>query len=58
MNALCTVDDLIPDLGACRYFICKGYLQAHNTLVYSEASAKSLQMADKMRKKTLCSGAG
>lgn len=51
MNALCTVDDLIPDLGACRYFICKGYLQAHNTLVYSEASAKSLQMADKMRKK-------
>ncbi len=33
--------------------ICKGYLQAHNTLVYSEASTKSLQMADKMRKK-LC----
>lgn len=23
MNALCTVDGLIPDLGACRYFICK-----------------------------------
>lgn len=38
--------------------ICKGYLQAHNTLVCSEASTKSLQMADKMRKKTLCSGAG
>ena len=34
--------------------ICKGYLQAGNLLYGNEISAKSLQMADKMRKKTLC----
>lgn len=34
--------------------ICKGYLQARNLLHSNAISTKSLQMADKMRKKTLC----
>ena len=34
--------------------ICKGYLQACNSLHSNGVSTKSLQMADKMRKKTLC----
>ena len=34
--------------------ICKGYLQACISLHSNGVSPKSLQMADKMRKKTLC----
>lgn len=37
--------------------ICKGYLQACNILFDSEMNLKSLQMADKMREKTLCTRA-
>ncbi|WP_411331558.1 hypothetical protein [Bacteroides uniformis] len=52
---------LIPDFGGLQILylqaICKGYLQAHNSLCFNGISAESLQMADKMRKKTLCSGA-
>lgn len=48
---------LIPDFGGLQILylqaICKGYLQAHNSLCFNGISAESLQMADKMRKK-LC----
>ena len=54
-SVLCLVSSLADGLQILYLqAICKGYLQACNLLYRNGVSAESLQMADKMRKKTLC----